>query len=65
LIAPRRAGNFLNDAFAVFPRVKPEDRLKKLFCRALGTGLMLVSTFYIHQIYLNIGLPVAHFIKSK
>jgi len=29
LIAPRRAGNFLNDAFAIFPHVEPQEHLKK------------------------------------
>jgi hypothetical protein len=50
LLAPRRGGNFLNDAFAIFPHVEPEDRLKKLFYRALGLGLIAASSFYVHQI---------------
>jgi len=33
LLAPRRAGRFLSDAFAVF-QVGPKDRMKKLFYRA-------------------------------
>jgi hypothetical protein len=65
LIAPRRGGNFLNDSFAIFPHVEPEDRLKKLFYRALGVGLVLASAFYIHQIYLNIATPVAHFLRGR
>jgi hypothetical protein len=65
LIAPRRGGNFLNDAFAVFPHVEPKDRLKKVFYRVLGVGLVLVSTFYIHQIYVNIGAPVVQFIERR
>ena len=65
LIAPRRAGNFLNDAFAVFPHVEPEDRWKKLLYRGLGGCLVLVSTFYIRQIYVNSALPMAHFIRSR
>ena len=65
LIAPLRAGNFLNDAFAIFPRVEPQDWLKKLFYRVLGTGLALVSAFYIHQIYWNIAEPITHFLRSR
>ena len=65
LIAPRRGGNFLNDGFAVFPHVEPEDRWKKLFYRALGVGLVLASTFYIHQISMNIGAPIVHFLKTR
>jgi hypothetical protein len=64
LIAPRRAGNFLNDAFAIFPHVEPKEHLKKVFYRALGAGLVLVSAFYIHQIYWNIAAPIAHFLRS-
>jgi hypothetical protein len=64
LIAPRRAGNFLNDAFAIFPHVEPKDRLKQLLYRVLGAGLVLVSAFYIHQIYWNIAAPIAYFLRS-
>jgi len=39
LAAPRRGGNFLNDAFASFPHVERGDRLKELFYRALGPGI--------------------------
>jgi hypothetical protein len=65
LIAPRRGGNFLNDAFAIFPHVEPEDRLKKLLYRLLGVGFVMASSFYIHQIYLNIASPVVHFLRGR
>jgi len=65
LFAPRRGGNFLNDAFAIFPAVEERDLLKRICYRALGLGFISVSTFYIHQIYVNIGLPVAHFLRSS
>lgn len=64
LIAPRRAGNFLNDAFALFPHVEPTDTLKKIFYRALGLGFFATSAFYIHQIGLNIVVPLLHFFRS-
>jgi hypothetical protein len=51
LVAPTRAGNFLNDAFAIFPQVGPGDGAKRLFYRVLGVGLMLSSAFYIVQVY--------------
>lgn len=65
LVAPRRGGNFLNDAFAIFPQVGPDAHLKKLFYRLLGIGLVLASAFYIHQIWLDIASPVLHFLRSK
>jgi hypothetical protein len=65
LVAPRRGGNFLNDAFAIFPQVAPDAYLKKLFYRLLGMGLVLASTFYIYQIWLDIASPVVHFLRSK
>lgn len=65
LVAPRRGGNFLNDAFAIFPGVGPEAYLKKLFYRLLGAGLILASAYYIHQIYIDIASPVVHFLQSK
>ena len=65
LFAPRRGGNFLNDAFALFPAVKERDRLKKLCYQALGAGLVMVSVFYVRQIYVNLGLPLAHFFRSS
>ena len=64
LFVPRRAGNFLNDAFAIFPQVKQEDRLKKLFYRIGGLGLIAASVFYIHQIYWNIVAPISHFFRK-
>lgn len=65
LVAPRRGGNFLNDAFAIFPQVGHDANLKKLFYRLLGMGLILASAFYIHQIWLDIAFPVIHFLRSK
>jgi len=65
LLAPRRGDNFLNRAFAIFPPVQPEDRSKKLFYQALGFGLVLVSRFYILQIYTNIASPLIHFLRSR
>jgi hypothetical protein len=65
LVAPRRGGNFLNDAFAIFPQVGPDAYLKKLLYRLLGAGLILASTYYVHQIYVDIGSPIVHFLRSK
>jgi hypothetical protein len=65
IVAPRRAGNFLSDAFALFPHVEPEDRLKKLLYQVLGAGLVLASIFYIHQIYWNIVAPIVNFLRSR
>ena len=59
LFAPRRAGNFLNEAFAIFPSVEPEETLKKLFYRLLGVGFMAVSVFYGYQIYVSLVRPIA------
>jgi hypothetical protein len=61
LFAPRRAGNFLSDAFAIFPHVEPRDPVKKMFYRLLGAGLITVSVFYIHQIYWNIVSPIWYY----
>jgi hypothetical protein len=45
LLAPRRGGNFLNDAFAIGSQLEPGDRLKNLFYRVLGIGLIAASSF--------------------
>lgn len=65
LFAPRRGGNFLNDAFAILPVVEQRDLLKKIGYRALGVGLISVSGYYIHQVLVNIGLSVAHFLHNS
>lgn len=65
VFAPRRGGNFLNDAFAVFPQVEPENRLKKFLYRILGLALIFVSLFYIHQIFFNIVSPVVRFVRQR
>jgi hypothetical protein len=64
ILSPRRAGNALNDAFAIFPHVEPQQRLKKLLYQGLGVALVLVSLFYIRQIYIGLALPIAHFLKK-
>ncbi len=43
LLTPGRAANLLHDAFVVFPQVGPEDHLKKLCLRILGSGLVVVA----------------------
>jgi len=63
LFAPHRAGNFLNDAFAIFPPVSPDDTLKKIFYRSLGAGLIAVSIFYGHQVFANLVRPIIHFLS--
>jgi hypothetical protein len=63
LFAPRRAGNFLNDAFAIFPPVEPEETLKKLFYRLLGVGFMAVSGFYGYHIYVSLVRPIARHVR--
>jgi hypothetical protein len=54
LIAPDHAGNFLNDSFAIFPSVEPEEIWKKWAYRALGAGFIWVSIYYAREIYLSI-----------
>jgi hypothetical protein len=65
LFAPRRAGNFLNDAFAIFPHVEPEDAFKKLFYRVLGIGSVATSAFYIHQVFGNLVRPIARYLMRN
>ena len=65
LFAPRRAGNFLSDAYAIFPHVKPEDTFKKLFYRMLGLGFIAASIFYSHQIYGQLVRPIVHYVMSN
>jgi hypothetical protein len=65
LFAPRRAGNFLSDAFAIFPHVEPKSWLKKMFYRVIGLGFIGVSAFYTHQIYWNLVSPISHFFRSS
>jgi hypothetical protein len=65
LFAPRRGGNFLNDAFAIFPHVEQGDTFKKLFYRILGIGFMLVSLFYGRQTYGNLVRPIARYLMRN
>ena len=65
LFAPRRAGNFLSDAYAIFPHVKPEDTFKKLFYRMLGVGFITASIFYSHQIYGQLVRPILHYLMNN
>ncbi len=58
VFAPVRGGNFLSDAFALFPEVLPGDTLKKVFYRLLGLALMGISFFYARQIFTNIARPI-------
>ena len=64
ILSPRRGGNFLNDAFALFPHVEAKDYGKKLLYRALGLILMAFSVFYMRQIYWNIAVPVVRFFRA-
>jgi hypothetical protein len=57
LFSPRRAGNFLNGAFAIFPFVEAKGTLRKLLYRALGIGFIWVSVFYCHEIFGNLARP--------
>jgi hypothetical protein len=54
------AGNFLNDAFAIFPHVEPEDTFKKLLYHMLGVGFIAAQVFYCHQIYVSLVKPIVH-----
>lgn len=63
MLAPRRTGNFLSGAYAIFPEVHRGDLLKMIGYRALGLVCIAISIYYIHSIYLTLGLPVAHFIR--
>jgi hypothetical protein len=64
IVSPRRGGNALNDAFAIFPHVEPQQWLKKFLYQGLGVGLVSVSLYYIRQIYIGLALPIAHFLKK-
>ena len=54
-----------NDAFAIFPAVEQRDLLKKICYRALGVGLISVSGYEIHQVLVNIVLPVRFHHNSR
>jgi hypothetical protein len=51
LISPARAGNFLNEFFAIFPEVKRGDWLKRILYRVFGVGLIAMSVLYSVLIY--------------
>ena len=65
IFVPRRAGNFLNDAFALFPHVEPHHRLKKILYQILGVALVFVSLYYIHQIYIGLAGPITRSVSGK
>jgi len=50
LVEPTRAGNFLNEVFALFPEVRHGERAKRILYQMFGVGLMSVSVFYGLQI---------------
>jgi hypothetical protein len=53
-----RAGNFLNEAFAIFPPVEDQDRWKHGFYRVLGVGCLTVSVYFFRHILYSLILPV-------
>jgi hypothetical protein len=57
-VAPSRAGNFLNEAFAVFPAVEDDEGRKRWFYRVLGVGCVLISGYCFRQIWAGLVLPV-------
>ena len=65
VFAPVRGGNFLSDAFALFPEVLPGDTLKKVFYRLLGLALMGISFFYARQVFTNIARPIWHYVFNN
>src|SRR5262249_34884934 len=59
LVAPGRTGNFLHDAFIVFPAVEPSEAGKRRFYRALGLILVGVSLGVLYSAYVRV-LPLVH-----
>ena len=58
LVTPRRAGTFLNEAFAIFPSIEGANHWKRWLYRALGLGCVALSGYFFHQILGNLVLPV-------
>jgi hypothetical protein len=58
LITPRRAGAFLNEAFAIFPPVEGKYGWQNWFYRALGVGSIALSGYFCRQIWGTLVLPV-------
>jgi hypothetical protein len=57
LISPRRVGNFLNDAFVIFPPVEAHETAKKWLYRVLGVGFVTVSALAVRHLHVML-LPL-------
>jgi hypothetical protein len=62
LVTPIRTGTFLNEAFAIFPRVQDEDGWTQWFYRALGVGCMALSGYFFRQVWENLVSPAIGFL---
>jgi hypothetical protein len=58
LVTPDRAGNFLNEAFAIFPTAVGQGGGTRWFYRALGVGCLALSCYLFRQIWGSLVLPV-------
>lgn len=47
LLAPARFGNLVHDSLMLFPEVRPGDWGKRLFVRAVGTGLLVFAARFV------------------
>lgn len=54
VFAPTRAGNFLNEVFALFPEVRRGEWTKRVLYQVFGVGLIAVSVFYGLQLWRTI-----------
>jgi hypothetical protein len=58
ILSPRRAGNFLHDAFFIFPPVDPHEVAKSRFYRLLGVALIIAWVGAVYSIYSHIISPL-------
>jgi len=54
VLFPRRAANFLHDAFVIFPPVESFEAGRRLFYRLLGLMLLAVWAVGMYMIYSHI-----------
>jgi hypothetical protein len=60
IVSPQQAGNFLHDAFIVFPSVEPQEGAKRRFYRLLGLALLVIWAGAVYSIYSHIISPLIH-----
>jgi hypothetical protein len=57
LISPQRAGNFLHDAFVIFPSIDAHESAKRQLYRLMGLALILAWVGAVYSIYSHIISP--------